>query len=375
MKTPLNTTIVMLLAAFALSACDEPNPSHDTPWSPEGVVTNAEAKSQLISRTILIGDAGASQMDPLEASLEVAIKLAEKAPKQTGVIVLGDNIYYQGFPNKDEGQEEFDEDQLEDISHLEAQLQIAKRTGTEMFFVPGNHDWYAEELEGQAEHITEYSTANNLNASLVPFAAEGSPSVSVEHRAGISYVFIDSQRLIVNDDSEIKAAKLLLKAVMDETTSQHPNNVILLNAHHPLETMGPHAQYYTDRFYPAFMGVLDLVFPDVHQQDVQHPDYARFINGVNDVLANYPTAKVVYAAGHDHNLQAFGAATQKPPQYRLVSGAGSLDKITGVGHNDNTLFAVGQQGLMTIDVYPEGVLLKAFTAQDGQQVFSHWLWQ
>ena len=139
--------------------------------------------------------------------------------------------------------------------------------------------------------------------------------------------------------------------------------------------MGPHAQYYTDRIYPLFIKAIGLFYEDVYQQDIQHADYARFINALDKLLASYTESKIIYSAGHDHNLQAFGSPADRPPQYRLVSGSGSLDKVTGVGHNDKTIFAAAQHGFMAIEVYAEGVILKAYTALDRKEVFSHWLWK
>ena len=139
--------------------------------------------------------------------------------------------------------------------------------------------------------------------------------------------------------------------------------------------MGPHALYYTDRVYPAFVKIVGLFYKDIYQQDQNHEDYQRYMNSLDKVLANYPDSRIVFAAGHDHSLQIFGSATDRPPQYRLVSGAGSLDKISGVGHNEKTLFAVAQQGFLALEIYEEGALIKAYTSADNAEAFSYWLWR
>ena len=373
-----STTSLMLYIGFALlvSGCEPVNISHDQPWSPEGIETEAKASnSDLQSRIILIGDAGAASLEPLEASLVQATKLAKKAPEKTTVVMLGDNIYMKGFPTKAPGQVEYDDEQKEDISHLEAQLEIAKRSGAEMFFVPGNHDWYAEELGSQSQFIRQYSQTEQVKAKLEPFHAGHPPKPEVIHRPGVSLIFLDSQWMISNSSSEISMTMNELNRVIGRTVARYPDNIVVLNAHHPLETMGPHALYYTDRVYPAFVKIVGLFYKDIYQQDQNHEDYQRYMNSLDKVLANYPDSKIVFAAGHDHSLQIFGSATDRPPQYRLVSGAGSLDKISGVGHNEKTLFAVAQQGFLALEIYEEGALIKAYTSADNAEAFSYWLWR
>ena len=67
---------------------------------------------------------------------------ASMLPEQTIVIALGDNIYYEGFPRKEAGQQEWTDDQLESISYLDAQLKVAEVSGASLYLVPGNHDWF-----------------------------------------------------------------------------------------------------------------------------------------------------------------------------------------------------------------------------------------
>ena len=218
----LSGFISLILLVGLLASCEPINPSHEQPWSPEGIDTKVSAGDlELLSRTILIGDAGSSIIDPLEASLDFASEIAGQAPEKTSVIMLGDNIYLQGYPSLEAGQSEFDEDQREDISHLDAQLEIAKRSKAEMFFVPGNHDWYAEELDGQARHIDRAAKEHNIKAKFVPHNEGHAPAPQVQHRAGISYVFIDSQWLIVNSASEVTAAMTALQQVINKTVARY----------------------------------------------------------------------------------------------------------------------------------------------------------
>ena len=149
-----------------------------------------------------------------------------------------------------------------------------------------------------------------------------------------------------------------------------------------MQTMGPHAQFYTDRSYAFLMELVGLFSePD---QDTHNPPYQRLITGLNDAFT--VDANLIYAAGHEHSLQIFeGLSTAsrraKPattavqaigPDYQLVSGAAHLSKVSGVGHNDNTLFAVSTEGLMKLSVYSEGATIEVISST-GDLLHRQWL--
>ncbi len=303
--------------------------------------------------------------------MQVALDRAKLAPELTSVVMLGDNIYYFGFPNKDEDQTEYTDSQLEDISHLEAQLQIAKHSGAEIFVVPGNHDWYAEQVDSQAQYIEDYASTHNIKAHFVPHQLEQDPLPEIIHRESVSIIFIDSMWLIKADDEQYQKALSTLNQLMLEARQQYPDNLILVTAHHPIETMGPHNRYYTSFAYHAFIATVELFMEN--DQDTDHPRYQRMITGLEQSLAQFD--KVVFAAGHDHNLQIFKSPEDKAPEYRLVSGAANTSKITGVGTNENSQFALAREGLMEMEIYDNGILLNVYAIDQTQPVHQQWLWQ
>ncbi len=372
-KQTLSRSTLIILLATLISACVSTEPSHDTPYTKPGIeqAQNSPAIEQLQSRVLLLGDAGHSSFEPLQASLQKAVERAEQAPDKTSTVMLGDNIYYFGFPNKEAGQTEFTEAQREEIRYLEAQLEIAKRSGSEMFVVPGNHDWYAGQVDSMGEYITHYASDNNLKASFQPNKPGEAPVPTVAHRDGVSLIFLDSMWLIKTNEAEFQDNMRDLNQLLQDTRAEYPDNLIIVTAHHPIETMGPHNRYYTSAAYKTFIYTVGM-FGD-NDQDTNYPTYRRLIDGIELTLKRYQ--KVVYAAGHDHSLQVFKDPAGKAPEYRLVSGAANTSKLTGVGHNDNTQFAYSQEGLMEIDVYPQGVLLKVYTIDSNEPVFSQWLYK
>lgn len=357
--------LALLVSISLLAACGTNLPSHEeAPFIKQQAVVSA-GEGQLKQRVLLLGDAGHSSIDPLQASLSKAQTRASQFPDKTAIVMLGDNIYYLGFPNKEEGQTEYTESQLEDISHLEAQLTVAKNSGAEIFIVPGNHDWYATQVDSQAAYVEKYALDNNVRAVFAPHALGQAPMPEVIHRDGISLVFIDSMWMIKADEAQYQLAMMKLNELLDETSKNHPDNILLVTAHHPIETMGPHNKYYTSNGYKAAIAVISMF--SENDQDTDHPNYRRLIDGMELTLARYP--KAIYAAGHDHNLQVFEDGEGDSPQYRLVSGAANTSKISGVGTNDNSLFALAQEGLMELDILDNGVVLRVFSINQEQPVF------
>lgn len=360
----------LLLSISLLAACGSHLPNHQqTPFIKQLYSQTASdhlaVDSQLQQRILLLGDAGHSSIEPLQASLAKAQERASQFADKTAIVMLGDNIYYFGFPNKEQGQTEYTESQLEDISHLEAQLSIAKNSGAEMFVVPGNHDWYATQVDSQAAYVEQYAIDNNTRATFAPHSLGQAPMPEVLHRNGVSLVFLDTMWMIKADEAQYQLAMMKLNELLKATQQNHPDNIVLVSGHHPIETMGPHNKYYTSAVYKAFISVLSLFTEN--DQDTDHPNYRRLIEGIELTLARYP--KAIYAAGHEHSLQVFKDGEDKSPQYRLVSGAANSSKVTGVGTNDNSLFALAQEGFMEIDIFNEQIVLRVFSINQQQAVF------
>jgi hypothetical protein len=121
--------------------------------------------------------------------------------------------------------------------------------------------------------------------------------------------------LIKANEPEFQDAMVHLNNLLASAQQKHPDNLILVTAHHPIETMGPHNKYYTSAYYKTAITVLSLFVEN--DQDTDHSRYQRLIDGLELTLGRFD--KVVYAAGHDHNLQVFKDQADKAPQYRLVS--------------------------------------------------------
>jgi hypothetical protein len=239
-KVLLGLLAVIVLLAIALWIDPQFAPNHDAPYLSlqAEVAAPAPDEADVIQRVILYGDAGHSSSEPWQASMARVAQRASISPDKTLLLALGDNIYMRGYPQMEEGQTDWDEDQLESISFLESQLKVARESGATMFLVPGNHDWYATEVASQARHIAEYAATHDLDVAFRPHQAGRPPLPESADFSGVSLVFVDSEWLIQNDAASTAPAYQKLDEEMARIRREHPENLIILAQHHPMETLG-----------------------------------------------------------------------------------------------------------------------------------------
>ncbi len=369
--------LLALIAVLALLMYINPQirPSHTEPYLALQNESEAPApqETQIRQRIILYGDAGHSTIEPWQASMARVAQRASISPDRTAVVALGDNIYMQGYPQKEEGQQDWDEGQLESISFLDAQLKVAVESGASMYFVPGNHDWYASELNSQAAHVAEFAEENGVNTRFEPPYPNDIPLSSTVHLNGITLLFFDSEWLLRSEGEPRQEVLDHMHELMADSRRLHPDNVILLNSHHPIETMGQHAGYLAEFNYWLFINIIFTLFPQAAEEDTCHPLYQRMIADLYEVMGKHD--RVLYAAGHEHSLQVYRDANEKGqgPEYSLVSGAGNSNKVSGVWHNENTRFALSQEGFMELNITDQGVYLQVFDIHHEESRGGFWL--
>jgi hypothetical protein len=86
-------------------------------------------------------------------------------------------------------------------------------------------------------------------------------------------------------------------------------------------------------------------------------------------------APLVYASGHEHNLQVLLPGEKSLPRALLVSGAGIHGDTSPVARRPSTVFARSAAGFQRIDVMKDrGVRLSVLEVNEhGAEVFSRWL--
>ena len=348
---------LLALAVFAVACA----PSRTQ--APPGA---AAAPDEIETTLFLIGDAGEPlrRGDPVLAALRRAV--ADRGDRAV-VAFLGDNIYSRGMPP------EGAPDRRDAERRIDAQLAVVVGTGARGIFVPGNHDW-ARGLRGwdairrQGAYV---AARGDPRVAMVP--SEGCPGPVVEDAGSrLRLVIMDTQWWLHDGpkprdptsscpaDSEQEVSDALRAA----TTSAGDRSVIVL-AHHPLATGGSHGGHFTWRqhLFPLreFSRRLWIPLPGIgsaypisRQRGISSQDLSSLENRrMRVVLEDALMARrpLIYAAGHEHNLQVLRGVGA---EWHLVSGAGSYNHAGPVAWRDSTVFAVSASGYMRLDVLRDG---------------------
>ncbi|UCF63622.1 MAG: metallophosphoesterase [bacterium] len=374
--------INLLLFGGNFNGCSHSKPYYRADISrPSGFLSDNQT---LKERIILIGDAGGTiENDPLLSSLS---QWCIKDPSKTHVFFLGDNIYPRGL----------DEDDPQSIKtaekYLYAQLEVIQASGVKGTFMPGNHDW-GRGGEGGREALLKQErivleTLQQENAFLPDNACPG--PVYMDTRS-IRVIIFDSNHWL-NDKIDWPAdcpsfSEDEFLANFGQLLQDDVNKPIMVLTHHPIESHGPHGGFFDwqDHLFPLTrlvswcylpLPVVGSLYPFSrtylvkNNQDFVGSNYKRFIQALNDLFRD--KKPLIYASGHEHNLEVLEGTSV---QYLLVSGAGSIPKISPITDSPNTLFAYSHAGFMVLDVVDDGrIILQVIEPPDGKVVFQKVIW-
>jgi hypothetical protein len=365
-----SAAVVVALVASTSGACSGVIPRALNPVA---------ALHQVETRLIILGDAGAPG-GPQDPVLEAARREAERDPERTVVVFLGDNIYPRGLvPSGDPTRAEMER-------RLDAQIAVSKRTGARAIFVPGNHDWDAwspggwDAIRRQGEYI---DSRGEGRAELLP--AEGCPGPVVRDIGPrLRLILLDTQWWLhpyekprhptssCATDSETEILEAL-----EEAIATADDRYVVVAAHHPLATGGLHGGFFgwRDHIFPlrarkSWLWIplpgVGSIYPLARRGGVSDQDMSGKLNRkMREALEGVFSrrAPLVYAAGHDHNLQVMSG---QDVRYLLVSGAGYYGHVSRTAWTRNTLFAREASGYMTLEVDPDGLPRLGVTTIDLQ---------
>ena len=330
---------------------------------------------------VLIGDAGhpAPGGEPVLASLRRDLSLAGS---RALVAFLGDNLYPAGLPAPGHR----DRARLE--KRLDAQLDAVSGTGARAVFIPGNHDWEKgrgggwEAVKRQERYLEERG-----GAAVVFAPSGGCPGPEVLDPPGdrLRLVALDTQWWLhgharpedpdsgceADSEAEVVAA---LRAVLSGAGSR---DVVVL-AHHPLASGGPHGGHFTLRqhLFPLTdvkdalwlpLPLIGSLYPVARARGVSAQDQgSREYRHMRDSLAGAARGSrpLAWAGGHEHVLQVI----ESPEWGRLlVSGAGIYDHASPVADVPGSLYRASRAGYMRIDFLADGTrrLAVVEVAKDG----------
>lgn len=281
-------------------------------------------ESKLIETLYLIGDAGEITdiennsnyvVDALHANMDTS--------EQATLVFLGDNIYPYGLENLDS------EEGLEALAALQPQIDLAKAFKGRSIFIPGNHDWANGAHRGLDNVRRQSNYINNLgfkNIKMRPKNGCGDPWV-LKLNKDLVYIFIDSQWWAqrwekhedINEACKISSREAFLDN-MESLIADHKNDQIVIFMHHPIRSNGHHGGHFsgvehifplTQVYKPLYipLPILGSIIPVYRRsmgfaQDITHPAHSSLAKVLHSAAKKHK-ARVIFAAGHDHNLQYF----------------------------------------------------------------------
>lgn len=315
-------------------------------------------------RVALVGDLGAVATDGHDPILNLLQGWLHEAGAASTIIALGDNIYPTGLPAETAPGRRAAEERLN------SQLAMLRAYPGRSIFLSGNHDWNKGRRDGyqyllrQEAYVREHLPA----AHYLP--ANGCPGpVAMQLADNLLLIVLNTQWWVQHGPrplgpahgcqaTDAKAPFRELLRLLEQNRHQQ----ILVAGHHPLYSNALHGGKFTAKqhvfplttvhkkaYLPLpFIGSLLPVYRKLvgAEEDMAHPRYRRLRRRLLRILQQFPN--IIYAAGHDHNLQYF--------HYRqghyLVSGAGS--KTAFVQKGGKATFVHEQKGFFSLDFYQDG---------------------
>jgi len=318
----------------------------------------------------LLGDPGSitdAENDPVLTLLRQWID--RSGPNGT-LVVLGDNIYPTGLPPTPGLKREQAE------RKIMAQLKVFKEHQGRVIYLSGNHDWNKGRSNGYQYVLQQQDfILKELKKADAYLPLDGCPGpVDLPLAPGLRLIIINTQWWVQRGlrpigkgyNCTVETEEQFfeeLKALLDK----YNHECIVLAAHHPLYSNAQHGGKSTvkQHVFPLTaahkklyvpLPVAGSLYPVYRRyfgayEDMAHPRYRRLRKKLLKLLHTHQN--IIYAAGHDHNLQYF----MVKGNHYLVSGSGS--KTAFVKKGGKATFTHEHKGLFTVDFYnPNEVWLR-----------------
>ncbi|MCF6171102.1 MAG: BamA/TamA family outer membrane protein [Bacteroidales bacterium] len=323
-------SIVFLMVLFVIGQTVQAQKIFYATENESGKPGQMTGTSKLMYTIYLLGDIKNSETG--KQNLQLLQQYIAKDGKQSAVIVLGDIVYPLGLPDS------LDKKYKEAERDLKQILHTFDVYDGQVFFLPGNHDWAKgrkqgwESVKNEERYIEQYFGNNN-----VYLPDQGCPGpVEIELTPDITLIVFDSQWWFQNNEKPgfngecgfTDKAELFIR--IEDALRRNKDKKVIFTTHHPLFSAGKHGGHFPASYLlfplleinkwlylplPGFMYTGYRKFlGDI--QDLAHPEYKIFGKTLLGIFQDYPN--VIYAAGHEHNLQYFHADSL----HHIVSGGG-----------------------------------------------------
>ena len=314
----------------------------------------------------LTGDAGREVYRISLAFTPLAAQVARDGGRSV-VAILGDNVYPAGLPAPGSP------DRSEMEARLEAQLAVARMAGKGIV-IPGNHDWAQWTPDGWNAIRRQDAFVTAHGGGTVTFAPPGGcPGPAVfDVGATVRLIALDTHWWLhpyekpegASSPCPEKTEEDVVAALREALRTAGGRRTIVL-AHHPLAAGGLSGSHYTwqDHLFPVtpFVSWFWLPMPGFgsltvagrkaifNEQVEAAPLYQRLMSSMKRAFD--PVPPLVWAAGHDHNLQVI-RLPGPGRTWNLISGAGGGKRyLMPVRSIDGTVFRKRAPGYMRL-VFP-----------------------
>ena len=320
---------------------------------------------ELLHSVALLGDPGAVATDGSDPVLHLVEQWKQEAGQLGTALLLGDIVYPVGLPPEGSLLH------TTSLQRLNTLLETFKDFSGRSIFLSGNHDWnkgrkggYKQMLR-QEKHVVEY-----LQDEAAYLPRHGCPGpVTVQLADGLLLLIINTQWWVQRGEKPIGAKHSCgienieeffqqLKKILRENRHQR----ILVAAHHPLYSNALHGGKFTlkqhifpltaahKRFYIP-LPIFGSLYPFYRKmfgayEDMSHGRYKRMRKRLLRIFHRH--SNIIYAAGHDHNLQHF----EVRQNHYIVSGSGS--KTAFVKKGGKATFTLEELGLVVLNYYKSG---------------------
>ncbi|MDT8346728.1 MAG: metallophosphoesterase, partial [Flavobacteriaceae bacterium] len=325
---------------------------------------------QILQSVYLIGDAGALTDKEKHQTHTKNLRdfFIKNSKSNDYLIFLGDNIYPNGLPKKD------DKNRTEAEKVLDLQVEIAKAFKGKSIFIPGNHDYYSGGSKAVERQMKYLQKALNKK-SFAP--ADGCPVERLEVNDDLVILFVDSQWYITDWDhdpninrtcEDMKTREDFFDEI-DDAINDYQNQTLIIAMHHPVASYGLHGGRFSlnKHLFPIQSNIplpvigtavsLARSAGGVSPQDLQSKKYRELSRRLITMASGME--KVIIASGHDHNQQYITDRNF----HQVISGSGSKNAPAfDIGFSK---FADQSLGFAKIDILPNRASALNFYSTEG----------
>jgi calcineurin-like phosphoesterase family protein len=311
----------------------------------------------------LIGDAGAGNLIKTEPNFVILREQLLKADENSAIYFLGDNVYPYGFPEPANPLHKQAEKRMME------QLKIVKDFKGKICFISGNHDWNKGRKGGyQAMMRQQAYVEAYFGRQGVYLPRNGCPGPEeVKLSDDITAVIINTQWWVHSgkrpegkkDGCHVDNEHEFFVQLEKMLERNRGKNIIVIG-HHPMYSQAYHGGHFnmkqhlfpltevSRKLYIPFP-LLGSIYPMYRKyigsrEDMAHPKYKSMRKRLIGIFSKYDD--LIYAAGHDHNLQYL----KENKQHYIISGAGC--KVNYVKRGAQ--FTHAHKGFFRLDYFTNG---------------------